>query len=89
MAPENDTGELSSFITGIIMGFLASVPVAAWLSPRSGEEARRSIRQRGVMIRRKAEQTVRKPLEQVERLRGESLDDAIAEGKAIAAQKRE
>lgn len=90
---QNQSGrETGSFINGLLLGFLVSAPIAAWLSPRSGPQTRATIRQKGVLIRRRAGETLRKPLEQVqervENLRGDSVEDSIAEGKAIAAQKR-
>jgi gas vesicle protein len=91
MGARTDRGgsETFSFIGGLILGFIISAPVAAWLSPRSGEETRSEIRQRGVVIRRRAEETLRKPLEQVqervEQLKGEAIEDAMQEGKSIAA----
>jgi gas vesicle protein len=79
--------EAFSFIGGLILGFIVSAPVAAWLSPRSGEETRHEITQRGLIIRRRVGQTIRRPLEQVqEQLRGDSVQEALEEGKAIAAR---
>lgn len=120
-----DDGLVLSFISGLIAGLAISAPVAAWLSPRRGDETRAEIRQRGLIIRRKAGTTVRKPIEQVqsqigqlseqvgervdqlqervgervdkiqeqvgslqERVKGESVEDSLTEGRAIAAQKR-
>jgi gas vesicle protein len=80
-------GEASSFIGGLILGFIFSAPIAAWLSPRSGGELRQSIVQRGLIMRRRVEKTIRKPLEQVqEQLKGDSVDEALREGKTIAAR---
>lgn len=79
------------FVSGLIVGFVISAPVVAWLSPRSGEETRQAIVQRGLLIRRRVGETVRGPLEQVqqqlEQIKGESVSDALAEGRAIAAQR--
>ncbi|WP_119066842.1 YtxH domain-containing protein [Aggregatilinea lenta] len=121
-----DDGLVLSFIGGLIAGALVSAPVAAWLSPRRGADTRDEIRQRGIIIRRKAVTAVRKPIElagdtagklqdqvsgavdkvqdQVsgavdkvqdqigelqDRVKGESIEDSLEEGKAIAAQKRQ
>jgi hypothetical protein len=95
-------GETLSYVTGLIFGFILSAPVAAWLSPRSGEQTRREIRQRGYIIRRRVGQAVQQVgqlpaqvgqqigqvQEKVGLGRGESIEDALAEGKAIAAKKR-
>jgi gas vesicle protein len=84
-------GETFSFIAGLIVGVFISAPIAAWLSPRSGLETRESIRQQGVIIRKKAAEAVLKPVEQlqetIEHIKGDSVDDAIEEGKALAAQR--
>src|SRR5690554_2964911 len=110
----SDDGLILSFIGGLIAGLAISAPVAAWLSPRRGDETRAVIRQRGLLIRRKTSETVRKPIEQAqvqigqlseqvgervdkiqervgslqERVKGKSIEDSLAEGRAIAAQKR-
>jgi gas vesicle protein len=80
-------GETFSFFSGLIVGLVVSVPVAAWLSPRSGEEARHGIVQRGMIIRRRVGETMRKPIQQVQdQLKGDSLQEALDEGKTIAAR---
>jgi gas vesicle protein len=85
-------GESFSFITGLIAGFIISAPIAAWLSPRSGEETRQTITQRGTIIRRRMTQTLRQPVElvqsQIEQLKGDSVDEALEEGKSIAVQRQ-
>lgn len=89
MAKRNDGGGTMSFVGGLILGFIVSTPLVAWLSPRSGEETREAITQQGLVIRRKVADTLRKPVEQVQeqldQLRGDSVDDALAEGRAIAS----
>ncbi|MBP8973282.1 MAG: hypothetical protein KBH93_05350 [Anaerolineae bacterium] len=91
MAGEQQSVGVVEFVAGLIVGFVVSVPVVAWLSPRSGAETREALVQRGWLIRRRAGETVRGPLEQVqqqlEQIKGESLEDALAEGKAIAARR--
>jgi gas vesicle protein len=106
----DQNGELASFIGGTVLGLIVSAPLAVWLSPRSGQQSRSAIRQRGVLIRRKAGRAIRQPVEQVqgqigqiqervgsqinqlqdkvESIRGDSTEDAIKEGKTIAAQHR-
>ncbi len=90
MAEHNDGAGTLSFVGGLILGFIISAPVVAWLSPRSGEETRQAITQQGLVIRRKVADTLRKPVEQVqeqlEQLKGGAVDDALAEGRSIAAQ---
>lgn len=86
-------GESFSFITGLIFGFVVSAPIAAWLSPRSGEETRQQITQQGTIIRRRVGQTLRQPVElvqsQLEQLKGDSVEMALAEGKSIAAEQQQ
>ncbi len=88
MPNKRDGGEAASFMSGLILGFVVSAPIAAWLSPRSGADLRQGITQRGLIIRR----TLRKPVEQVQEqlghLRGDSVEDALHEGRAIAAQRQ-
>jgi gas vesicle protein len=88
----DQNGETAGFIAGLIAGFIIAVPLAAWLSPRSGTETRQEIRQRGRIIRHQAEAVVRKPVEQIqqqiEQVRGDSVEDALVEGKAIAAARQ-
>jgi gas vesicle protein len=60
-----EDGLVLSFIGGLLAGALVSAPIAAWLSPRRGAETRDEIRQRGVIIRRKAGSAVRKPIDQI------------------------
>lgn len=85
-------GEALGFITGLLVGFAMSVPVAAWLSPRSGSELRHALVQRGVIVRRQVGQSVRRPLdrvqEQLDQLRSDSVETALDEGKSIAAQQQ-
>ena len=89
MASERQGVGAVEFVAGLIVGFAVSAPLVAWLSPRSGAERREAVVQRGLLIRRHVGETVRGPLEQVqqqlEQIKGESLEDALEEGKAIAA----
>jgi gas vesicle protein len=93
MAPEHkrSTGETISFVAGLMAGFIFSAPIAAWMSPRSGRETRDGIRQQGRIIRRKASDVLAKPAEQIQarvgQLRGDSVEDALEEGKSIAAHR--
>lgn len=101
---QSSDGEIRSYISGLILGFVVSVPLAAWLSPRSGEATRSEIRQRGVIVRRKAGEAAQKvgqlpgqlggqigqqvgQLQEKAGLKEESVEDAIAQGQAIAARK--
>ncbi len=92
MADRRDTGETFGFVAGLMAGFLLSAPIAAWLAPRSGAQVRETITQRGMIIRRRVGGTVRRPVEQVQQqiasMRGESIEDALDEGRALAAQRQ-
>ena len=86
---KSNSGETFSFMSGLVFGLIVSAPVAAWLSPRSGEEARHGIVQRGMIIRRRVGETIRKPIQQVQdQLKGDSLQEALDEGKTIAARRQ-
>ena len=95
---KRSSGEGSSFVGGIILGLIVGAPIAAWLSPRSGRETRLKIRQGGTQIAAKAGEIARTPVELAEqvqekvgqlqdKVKGESIDDALAEGKSIAAER--
>lgn len=104
MGKQQDEADARSFLGGLLLGLLVSAPVAAWLSPYGGQRLRQEIRQRGQVIVRRAEETVQQVSQiparlgeevgqQVgqlqDRVRGrDSLDEALEEGKAIAAQRR-
>ena len=91
MADSNENDTLS-FFGGLILGFIVSVPVVAWLSPRSGVETRHALSHSGIIIRRKVADSIRKPVEQIQQqiqqVRSESVEDALAEGKALASQRQ-
>jgi len=117
MSSRQDDGETMSLIMGLIVGLAISLPIAAWLSPRSGSETRQGIRRRGFIIRHKAGEAMQQVQDQIEQIpaqvgqrfenaqhrigdqinqlqekvadiRGESVEDALEQGRAIAAQKR-
>ncbi|NDJ86868.1 MAG: YtxH domain-containing protein [Chloroflexi bacterium] len=70
MDKSRDPDVSPSFLKGAFLGLLAGSVAAIWWSPRSGAETRQQIRRRIETI--------------VERFRGESPEEAIEEGKAIA-----
>lgn len=78
------------FLAGLIVGLAISLPAVAWLAPRGTDYLRDVVVQRGLLVRRRVGQAVRRPLQQVEqqleRVRGESVEEALAEGRAIAAR---
>lgn len=78
------------FVAGLIVGLAISLPAVAWLAPRGTDYLRDVVVQRRLLLRRRVGQAVRRPLQQVEqqleRVRGESVEEALAEGRAIAAR---
>lgn len=85
-------GEIGTFIKSLVGGLIASIPIVMWMAPRSGRQMRQGIRQQGLLIRRKAGDAVGQVGDQIEqvqqKVRGDSIKDAIEEGKAIAQQRR-
>ncbi|MGQ9848976.1 MAG: hypothetical protein ACUVSU_02890 [Aggregatilineaceae bacterium] len=79
------------FVAGLIVGLAISIPAVAWLAPRGTGRLREMVVQRGLLVRRRVGDAVRRPLEQVqqqlESIKGESLEEALAEGRAIAARR--
>jgi gas vesicle protein len=70
-----DGGDAGVFVLGAILGVVVGVVAALWYAPQSGEETRHEIE-------RAAEETRR-------RVEGESLHDAIQEGKTEARKFQE
>ena len=65
-------GEIGPFLFGVLLGSLIGAIAALWYSPKSGDEVRRELEQRGSTLRQQIE--------------GESVDEAIQAGKAAARQ---
>lgn len=78
---QHNTGAV---INGLMLGLLVSAPIVAWLSPKSGPERRETLL-------RSVSNIARKPLaqvqQQVDRIKGESLTDALDEGRSLAARR--
>ena len=70
-----DTGEAGVFVLGAIIGAVAGVALAMWYAPQSGEETRHELERTAEEARRRVE--------------GDSLNDAIKEGKAEARRYQE
>ncbi len=95
---DKQSNEIGSFLGGMLLGAMLGAPLAAWLSPRSGRETRRQIRQTGTAVVRKpaelvgaVQETVGSQIERVQdrvgQLRGETIEESLAEGKALAAER--
>ena len=78
METQQDNSEAPTFVFGMILGFVVGSITALWMAPRSGNEARQGIRSR-------AQSSVRIISDRVQ---GESIEDSIELGKAIAHQKK-
>lgn len=65
-----DSGDAGVFVLGAILGVVIGIAAALWYAPQSGEETRREIERAAEEARRRVE--------------GESLRDAIQEGKTEA-----
>jgi gas vesicle protein len=65
-----DSGDAGVFVLGAILGVVIGIVAALWYAPQSGEETRREIERAAEEARRRVE--------------GESLHDAIQEGKTEA-----
>ncbi|NDJ75708.1 MAG: YtxH domain-containing protein [Chloroflexi bacterium] len=79
--------ESRSYNRGFVMGLLISAPLAVWFAPRSGEETRQSLLRPWTLLQGQAGR-LQQQAGRLGKLRGESVEDAIAEGKAIAAQRQ-
>ena len=83
--------EASSFFTGFIVGALIGAASALLLAPQSGEETRTQIRERGIELKEKAEETYTEALAKLEATTEDirkktdeisvKVDQAIAQGK--------
>ncbi len=82
----NDAGEAGLFVVGALLGSLIGAVAGLWFAPRSGEETRREIQERGNELRDEIEQVT---TEARRKLEGESIDDAMEYGKAEARRFQE
>jgi len=88
----------AGFITGFLLGGLVGAGLALLLAPRTGEETRDTLRERGIELRIKAEEAAARAREEADELiaRGRTVleeqrsrvQEAVEEGKEAAAQKK-
>lgn len=88
----------AGFVSGFLLGGLVGAALALILTPRSGEEARGTLRERSIELKVRAEDVATKAREEADELlaRGKivleeqksRLQEAIDEGKDAATQKR-
>lgn len=73
------TGE---FIFGVLGGLLSGSILALWYAPRSGKETRQQIKEATIVPVQEAVGSV------VDRVKGETVEDALNEGRALAHRHR-
>ncbi len=88
----------SGFISGFLLGGLVGAALALVLTPRSGEETRDTLRDKGIELKIKAEEVAARAREEADELLARSkatfgeqkarVQEAIEEGREAAAQKR-
>ena len=86
------------FIAGFLLGSLVGAAAALLLTPRSGDETRGSLKEKGIELKIKAEEVAAKAREEADDLlvRGktifeeqrERVKEAVEEGKEAAIQKK-
>ncbi len=76
-SPQSNQGS-GAFLFGALLGGTIGAVIGILKAPRSGEETRRMLVEQGLDVYSKAEQSVI----------GERPADALAEGRAIAQQRR-
>ncbi len=70
----HEAREASTFVLGMMIGFVLGSALGLWMAPRSGSATRSDLRMRAQFV--------------AERLQGESIEDSLELGRAIAHQKR-
>lgn len=88
----------AGFVPGFILGGLVGAAAALLLTPRSGEEARESLMDRGIVLKEKAGEVATKAMEEADELmaRGKTViedqrvrfREAVEEGKEAAAERK-
>lgn len=81
----NQPNDTPTFVVGMMMGFVVGSVLAVWMAPRSGRKTRDDIRHNVITLRLRAGNSVKQVVEKVQ---GESVEDSIEQGKAIAHQKK-
>lgn len=88
----------AGFVPGFLLGGLVGAAVALLLTPRSGDETRDTLADRGIELKVKAEEVATKAREEADELltlgktvleeQRTRIQEAVEEGKGAAAQKR-
>ncbi len=91
---ESGTG----FVSGFLLGGLVGAAAALLLTPRSGDETRDSLMERGIELKIKAEEVAGKAMEEADDLVSKGkvvfedqkarIQEAVEEGKEAAVQKK-
>ena len=88
----------AGFVSGFLLGGIVGAAVALLLTPRTGEEARDTLLDRGIVLKGKAEEVATKAREEADDIlaRGKTVlqdqrarfREAVEEGKGAAAEKK-
>ncbi|HEC21526.1 MAG TPA: YtxH domain-containing protein, partial [Chloroflexi bacterium] len=66
MRMADNNGDFGAFLTGFIIGGLVGAVASLLMAPQSGEETREQIRQRGIELRSRADEEIKRIREQAE-----------------------
>jgi gas vesicle protein len=66
MAARESGGEFGAFLAGFLTGALVGAVVALLFAPRSGEETRRLLQERGIELKSQAEEMASQTRSQIE-----------------------
>lgn len=84
----SDDTYAAEFVAGFVIGALVGAAVALLFAPQPGEETRSLIRERGVELGQRAGDLQNQAKEKATQLQSK-VKEAVEEGKATAAQKRQ
>lgn len=91
MAERERNGEFGAFLAGFLTGALVGAVVALLFAPRSGEETRRLLRERGIELKTQAEEIATQARSQTETALLEArrrAEEAAAEARRRAEELR-
>jgi len=92
----NDNGGSAWFVAGFIVGGLVGFAAGLLMAPQPGEQTQAQLRERGIELKGMAEDLALEAKKRAEELQEkgqvvlkERIGEAVAEGKAAAAQRKE
>jgi len=93
MANDNGSGW---FVAGFLIGGLVGFAAGLLMAPQAGEETQAQLREKGIELKGRAEELALEARKRAEELQEkgqftlkERIGEAVAEGKAAAAQRKE